>query len=90
MKKIIIGVGGGGCNAVDKIDIPNSKKLFVNSGIYSLNDIESEGHKIRLECGYRDVCPSYQCGCMEDPAFCKVMAEKHKKEIRESIIDALK
>ena len=51
-KFLIIGVGGGGCNAADNMDIPNSKKLFVDADSRGLCKLKSEGTKFLLDMGY--------------------------------------
>ena len=41
-KILIIGVGSAGINAVDKMDLPSSKKLFVGSNCRALREVKSE------------------------------------------------
>ena len=87
---LIIGVGGSGCNAVDKMDVPNSKKLFIDSGIYSAFDnVVSEGDQIALTCKDYGQCSGF-CRCYYRPEFCKKVAEQYEDEIREYIKNAFK
>ena len=85
---LIIGVGSAGVNVADKMNLPNSQKLFVDSDAYMLNHLKSEGEKILLECKYRSKCPSYHCGCIQNPAFCKEMVAEYEDEIKECIQNA--
>ena len=68
---LIIGVGSAGVVAADKMDLPNSKKLFIDSSVQTLNEIKSEGDKIELVCKARPQCPSLYCHCYNDPDFCR-------------------
>jgi cell division GTPase FtsZ len=86
---LIIGVGGSGCNAVDKMDVPNSKKLFINADFRQLETIKSEGDKILLECKDFGKCSGF-CRCYHRPEFCKKVAEQYEDEIREYIKNAFK
>lgn len=89
-KILIIGVGSPGVIAVDKMSVPVSKKLFIDSSYYTLKDVKSEGDKIGLFCKARDNCPSLYCHCFNKPDFCRGIVAEYEGEIRESIINALK
>jgi hypothetical protein len=63
-KILIIGVGSAGVIAADKMELPNSKKLFIDSSCQILNEVKSDGDKIELLCKGRDRCPTLYCnGC---------------------------
>ena len=47
---LIIGVGSAGVIAADKMDLPNSKKLFVDTDYRQLDAVKSEGEKLVLQC----------------------------------------
>jgi len=47
---LIIGVGSAGVIAADKMDLPNSKKLFVDTDYRQLEAVKSEGDKMLLRC----------------------------------------
>lgn len=51
-KFLIIGVGGAGCMAADNIDIPNSKKLFIDAYSSGLSKLKSEGTKFLIDVGF--------------------------------------
>lgn len=89
-KILIIGVGSAGVIAADKMNVPDSKKLFVDSSSLILNEVKSEGEKIGLFCKARSKCPSLYCHCYDNPDFCKEVVAEYEDEIRESIISALK
>ena len=90
MKILIIGVGSPGVIAVDKMNVPGSKKLFIDSSYYTLKEVKSEGNKIGLFCKARAQCPSLYCHCFNKPDFYREVVAEYEDEIRESIIDALK
>lgn len=81
-KILIIGVGSAGVIAADKMNVPNSKKLYVDSSNQILNELKSEGEKICLFSPY--------CNCLDNPDLCREMIADYEDEIRESIINALK
>ena len=58
-KILIIGVGSAGVIAADKMNVPNSKKLYVDSSNQILNELKSEGEKICLFSPY--------CNCLDMP-----------------------
>ena len=89
MKILLVGVGSPGVIAVDKMSVPGSKKLFIDSSYFTLNNVKSEGDKIGLFCKARDNCPSLYCHCFNKPDFCREIVAEHEEEIRESIIKAL-
>jgi cell division GTPase FtsZ len=89
MKILIIGVGSAGVIAADKMNVPDSKKLFINSDYQTLKEVKSEGEKIGLYCKARPQCPSLYCNCYNNPDFCKEIVAEYEDEIRESIIKAL-
>ena len=80
MKILIIGVGSAGVIAADKMNVPNSKKLFVDSSNLILNEVKSEGEKIGLFSPY--------CNCMDNPDLCREVVAEYEDEIRESIVKA--
>lgn len=88
-KILIIGVGSAGVIAADKINLPDSKKLFVDSSNQILNEVMSEGKKIDLYCKARPQCPSLYCNCFNKPDFCREVVAEYEEDIRESIINAL-
>ena len=88
-KILIIGVGSPGVIAVDKMNLPGSKKLFIDSDYQILKEVKSEGEKIGLYCKARPQCPSLYCNCYNNLDFCKEIVAEYEDEIRESIIDAL-
>ena len=47
---LIIGVGSAGVIAADKMNLPNSKKLFVDADYRQLETVKSEGEKMLLQC----------------------------------------
>ena len=82
---LIIGVGSAGVIAADKMDLPNSKKLFVDADYRQLEAVKSEGDKMLLRCKDFGKCPSL-CHCYFLPDFCKKVAEDYEDEIRETIM----
>ena len=88
-KILIIGVGSLGVIAADMMNLPDSKKLFIDSSRQILNEVRSEGEKIGIYCKARDKCPSLYCNCYDNPDFCKEIVAEYEDEIRESIIKAL-
>ena len=88
-KILIIGVGSAGVIAADKMNLPNSKKLFVDSSAMVLDEIKSEGDKIGLFCKTRPKCPSLYCnGCFQHHDFCEEVVCDYEDEIRECIKNA--
>ena len=90
IKILIIGVGSAGVIAADKMNVPDSKKLFIDSSDQILNEVKSEGEKIGLFCKARPQCPSLYCHCYDNPDFCREVVAGYEDEIRDSIINALK
>ena len=88
-KILIIGVGSAGVKVTDKIRLPNSKKIFVDSGYFAFDNVRSEGEKLSLACKERPDCPMLSCHCYKRSAFCKKTAKDYEDEIRECIIKAL-
>jgi cell division GTPase FtsZ len=86
-KILIIGVGSAGVIAADKMNLPNSKKLFIDADYRQLETIKSEGDKMLLECKDFGKCSSF-CHCFTQPGFCKKVAEDYEEEIRECIKNA--
>jgi predicted flavoprotein YhiN len=84
-KILIIGVGSAGVIAADKMNLPNSKKLFIDSSCKLLNEVKSEGDKIGLICKARPKCPSLYCHCFNKPDFCRKVVSDYEDEIRECI-----
>ena len=88
-KILIIGVGSAGVIAADKMNLPNSKKLFIETDYRQLEAVKSEGDKMLLRCKDFGECPSF-CHCYSLPDFCKKVASNYEDEIRECIKNALK
>ena len=84
---LIIGVGSAGVIAVDKMDLPNSKKLFVGTNSQTFREVKSEGDKIVLQCKDFGKCSGF-CHCYSKPDFCKIVAEDYEEEIKECIKNA--
>jgi cell division GTPase FtsZ len=84
---LIIGVGSAGVIAADKMDLPNSKKLFVGTNSQTFREVKSEGDKLVLQCKDFGECSGF-CHCYSQPGFCKKVAEDYEEEIRESIKNA--
>jgi len=78
---LIIGVGSAGVIAADKMDLPNSKKLFVDADYRQLEAVKSEGDKLVLQCKDFGECSGF-CHCYSQPGFCKKVAEDYEDEIR--------
>lgn len=87
-KILIIGVGSAGVIAADKMNLPNSKKLFIDSSCKLLNEVKSDGDKIGLICEARPKCPSLYCHCLNKPDFCRKVVSDYEDEIRECIKNA--
>ena len=83
-KILIIGVGSAGVIAADKMDLPNSKKLFVDADFRQLEIVKSGGDKLVLQCKDFGKCSGF-CHCYSKPGFCKKVAEDYEDEIRETI-----
>ena len=81
---LIIGVGSAGVIAADKMDLSNSKKLFVDTDYRQLDAVKSEGDKMLLRCKVFGECSGF-CHCYSQPVFCKKVAEDYEEEIREII-----
>ena len=84
---LIIGVGSAGVIAADKMDLPNSKKLFVDTDYRQLEAVKSEGDNVLLQCKDFGECSGF-CRCYFQPGFCKKVAEDYEEEIRECIKNA--
>ena len=84
---LIIGVGSAGVIAADKMNLPNSKKLFVDADYRQLEAVKSEGDKMWLRCKDYGACSGF-CHCYSQPGFCKTVAEDYEDEIRECIKNA--
>ena len=83
-KILIIGVGSAGVIAADKMDLPNSKKLFIDTSSQTFREVKSEGDKLVLQCKDFGKCSGF-CHCYTQPDFCKKVAEDYEEEIREII-----
>ncbi len=86
-KILIIGVGSAGVAVADKMDLPNSRKLFVNTDCRELNELEAEGDKMLLQCKDFGECSGF-CHCYNRPEFCKKVALDYEDEIKECIKNA--
>ena len=87
-KILIIGVGSAGVIAADKMDLPNSKKLFIDTSSQTLREVKSEGDKFVLQCKDYGACSGF-CRCYSQPGFCKKVAEDYEGEIKECIKNAI-
>ena len=81
---LIIEVGSAGIISADKMDLPYSKRLFVDTDYRQLEAVKSEGDNMLLQCKDFGKCPSL-CHCYSLPDFCKKVAEDYEDEIRECI-----
>ena len=81
---LIIGVGSAGVIATDKVGLPNSKKLFVDTDYRQLDAVKSEGDNVLLQCKDFGKCSGF-FHCYTQPGFCKKVAEDYEEEIREII-----
>ncbi len=86
-KILIIGVGSAGVIAADKMDLQNSKKLFIDTSFQTFREVKSEGDKLVLQCKDFGKCSGF-CHCYTQPDFCKKVAEDYEDEIRECIKNA--
>ena len=84
---LIIGVGSAGVIAADKMDLPNSKKLFIDTSSQTFREVKSEGDKLVLQCKDFGKCSGF-CHCYSQPGFCKKVAEDYEEDIRECIKNA--
>jgi hypothetical protein len=84
---LIIGVGSAGVIAADKMDWPNSKKLFVDTDYRQLDAVKSDGDKLVLQCKDYGACSGF-CRCYSQSGFCMKVAEDYEGEIRECIKNA--
>lgn len=84
---LIIGVGSAGVIAADKMDLPNSKKLFVGTNSQTFREVKSEGDKLVLQCKDFGKCSGF-CHCYSLPDFCKKVAKDYEEEIRECVKNA--
>ena len=84
---LIIGVGSAGVIAADKMDLPNSKKLFIGTSSQTFREVKSEGDKLVLQFKDFGKC-SGLCHCYTQPVFCKTVAEDYEDEIRVCIKNA--
>lgn len=83
----IIGVGSAGVIAADKMNLPNSKKLFIGTSSQTFRKVKSEGDKLVLQCKDFGKCSGF-CHCYSQPGFCKKVAEDYEDEIRVCIKNA--
>ena len=88
-KFVLIGVGGTGVKAVDMMDIPNSRKVLVDTSYRNLNELETAGVKLLLQCKDFGKCSGF-CHCYDRPDFCRNVALGYKDEIAECIRYAFK
>lgn len=86
-KILIIGVGGAGVIAADKMDLPNTKKLLIDTSSQTLSEAKSDGDKMLLQCKDFETCSGFY-HCYSQPSFCKKVAEDYEEEIRECIINS--
>ena len=84
---LIIGVGSAGVIAADKMDLPNSKKLFIDTSSQTFREVKSEGDKLVLQCKDFGKCSGF-CHCYSQPGFCMKVAEDYEGEIKECIKNA--
>ena len=81
---LIIGVGSAGVIAADKMDLPNSKKFFIDTSSQTFREVKSEGGKLVLQCKDFGKCSGF-CRSYFQHGFCKKVAEDYEDEIRETI-----
>ena len=86
-KILIIGVGSAGVIAADKIELPNSKKLLIDTSYREVKELETESDKLLLQCKDFGECSGF-CHCYNRPDFCRSVANDYENEIREYIKDA--
>ena len=86
---LIIGVGSAGVIAADKMNLPNSKKLFIDTSSQTFREVKSEGDKLVLQCKDFGECSGF-CRCYSLPDFCKKVVEDYEEEIRDCIKNAFK
>ena len=86
-KILIIGVGSAGVIAADKMNLPDSKKLFVDTDCRELNELETEYEMLLLQCKDFGECSGF-CRCYHRPEFCRKVAHDYENEIRELIKNA--
>ena len=86
-KILIIGVGSAGVKVADKMNLPNSKKLFIDTSSQTFREVKSEGDKLVLQCKDFGKCSGF-CHCYSQPDFCKKVAEDYEGEIKECIKNA--
>jgi cell division GTPase FtsZ len=84
---LIIGVGSAGIISADKMDLPYSKRLFVDTDYLQLEAVKPEDDKVLLQCKDFGKCSGF-CHCYSQPSFCKKVAEDYEEEIRECIKNA--
>lgn len=84
---LIIGVESAGVIAAGKMELPNSKKLFVDTDYRQLEAVKSEGDNVLLQCKDFGKYSGF-CHCYTQPDFCKKVAEDFEDEIRECIKNA--
>lgn len=78
-KILVIGVGSAGVIAADKMDIPNSKKIFIGATCETMSKVKSNGAQIPLTSA---ICYP------NSPNFLRERAIEHIEEIRECIKNA--
>ena len=84
---LIIEVGSAGIISADKMDLPYSKRLFVDTDYRQLEAVRSEGDNMLLQCKDFGKCSGF-CHCYSQPGFCKKVAEDYEEEIRVCIKNA--
>lgn len=77
-KILIIGVGSAGVIAADKMNLLNSKKLFIDADYRQLETIKSEGDKMLLECKDFGKCSSFVIAS-RNQAFARKLQKITKK-----------
>ena len=59
-------------NAIEVMNLPNSKKLYIASSCQMLNNVNSDGDKIGLVCKAMKKCLSLYCNsCFQHRDFCE-------------------
>lgn len=83
-KILFIGVGGAGVKAVDKINLSNCKKIYIDEECQCLRELKTEGAMIVM-----DHYPSWPSK-HNDPNISRDKTCHHEDEIRECIKEAFK
>ena len=84
-KILIIGVGTAGVHAVSKMNIPDSKKLFIDTDGQELEEVRAEGETFHIPCCEEAECNGLYCHYSKDPYYCKGALIASEDAIKECI-----